>query len=169
MTSDVFGALGHNTQLRSVRLFARAKARFFMGRSALGLAPLRRHGDPDQDPHLGSAYRFAVSVPPSTEGAGSTGSGERRTDSDDVRRLVATQKPAHTIASVRQGGDGFLVGIWSGVGIDSVFGPLSAPVLGVRGNVRLGRMSVLWSGPRGRRTGITLGETLAVGIHTVME
>ena len=85
-----------------------------------------------------------------------------------LQRLVESQKPAHTLASVRVGGSGWVLGTWSAVGVDTSFAPLPAPVLGAAGNVRLNRISVLWSGPRGSRAGLTAGQA-AVGTKTVMK
>jgi phage tail-like protein len=156
-----WGGLGKDTILQGVRLFGRAKARFRLDKSTLGGAPLRSYGDPDNDPLVSHAYRFRVLVPAGGVG-GSAGLAR-------LERLVASQKPAHTVASVRVGASAWVIGTSSTVGIDTVFGHLPPPVLGKEGNVRLGRMSVLWHGRRGSRTGLTVGEPTVVGIQTVME
>jgi phage tail-like protein len=153
-----WGGLGNKTQLRAVRLFSRSRARIRLDGSALSTAPLRSFGDPDTDPLTAQSYRFRVLIPPSRLLA-PAGRGR-------LERLVASQKPAHTVASIRVGGDGFVIGHWSAVGVDTVFGALPPPVLGT--NVRLRRMSVLWHGPRGPRTGITPGATAVVGVNTII-
>lgn len=162
-----WSALGHGTRLRGVRLFGKAMARFRLGSSPLGGAPLKSYGDPDHDPLAAGAYRFRVLVPP---GRLTAGIGLER-----LRRMVERQKPAHTLASVRLGGTGFVLGTWSAVGVDTVFAPLPAPVLGgkgkpdVPGNLRLNRMSVLRASRRGPRAGFVLGERGIVGVQSVME
>jgi hypothetical protein len=86
-----------------------------------------------------------------------------------LRELVDAQKPAHTAATVRIGGGGFIVGAWAAVGVDSVLGSVAAPVLGAAGNVRLSRMTVLWPGRDGRGSGVAVGTTARVGEGTVMQ
>jgi hypothetical protein len=142
-----------------VRLFGRSRARFRLGISLLQAAPLRSFGDPDADPLAAQAHRFRVLIPPSRLLAAAS--------RQRLEHLVASQKPAHTVASIRVGGNGFVIGNWSAVGVDTVFGALPPPVLG--GNVRLRRMSVLWHGRRGPRTGITPGSTAVVGVNTIIE
>ncbi|HWO63697.1 MAG TPA: phage tail protein [Umezawaea sp.] len=137
--------------LGSVRLFGRSASRFRVGGSALGAAPLRAFGDPDTDPFTEHAHRFRVLVP----------AGE--VDEDALRRVVTRQAPAHTRASVRTGGAGFVVGTRSAVGVDTAFVPLPAPVVG---GFRLNHDGVLRPGPRGARQGVTVGVVSAVGIHT---
>lgn len=149
-------------RLGEVRLFGRASSRFRLGSSALSRTPLRSFGNPDRDPLSIGAYRFRVLVPPTEDRSGLW--------RERLRRLIESQKPAHTIASVRVGGNGFVLGTWSAIGVDTVFGHLSPPVLGkVGGNVRLNRMSVLWPGPRGVRSGMVPNQTAVVGVKTVME
>ena len=158
----VWGALGRaGTQLGAVRLFGKARARFRLGSSALSKTPLRSFGKPDDDPLNAQAFRFRVLVPPLAQAT--------KLWRERLQRLVISQKPAHTVASVRVGGSGFVLGAWSVVGVDTVFASLAPPVLGKEGNVRLRRMSVLWAGPRGLRGGITLGQRAVVGSQTVME
>jgi hypothetical protein len=154
-----WGGLGDTTRLGAVRLFGRSRARLRLGSSSLSTAPLRSYGDPDTDPLAAQSYRFRVLVPPSRllEPA----------ERERLERLVASQKPAHTVAAIRLGDNGFVVGNWSVVGVDTVFGALPPPVLGT--NVRLRRMSVLWHGPHGSRTGITPGATAVVGVNTIIE
>jgi phage tail-like protein len=137
--------------LGSVRLFGRSSSRFRLGSSGIGAAPLRAFGDPDTDPLTEHAHRFRVLLP-----AGSA-------DTDALRRLVERQAPAHTRGSVRTGGEGFVVGTRSTVGVDTAFVPLPAPVLG---GVRLNNDEVLRPGPKGARHGVSVGVVSAVGIHT---
>jgi phage tail-like protein len=153
--------LGRGSYLRGVRLFGKAQARFRLGSSSLSIAPLKSYGSPDDDPLGTHAYRFRVLVPPNPL---VSGAGRAR-----LERLVASQKPAHTIATVRVGGQGLILGNSSAVGVDTVFTRLPAPVLGQGGNIRLRRMSILWSGRRAVSSGIGVGGGAAVGIHTVME
>jgi phage tail-like protein len=148
-------ALGRPARLGAVRLFGRTKSRFYLNRSALGGAPLRSYGNPDQDPFADGAYRVKVLVPPMSDNS-----------PEQIKRLtnlIESQSPAHTVASIRVGGTGFLLGQWAAVGVDTGFLPLAAPVLGSGGNVRLNRMSVLWSGPRGRACGTAIGRNFIVG------
>jgi phage tail-like protein len=151
-----WGGLGDATRLGSVRLFGKSRARFRLGNSALSSAPLRSFGDPDTDPLTAQAYRFRVLVPP--------GRSVAPVDRDRLERLIASQKPAHTVASIRLGGEGFIIGGRSAVGVDTVLASLSPPVLG--SNTRLHRMSILWHGPRGRRSGPVVGGTAIIGDKT---
>ncbi|HEV7669578.1 MAG TPA: phage tail protein [Thermoanaerobaculia bacterium] len=155
-----FGAVGGGSRLGAVRLFGLARSRFRLGRSALGIAPLVGFGAPADDPLRQGAYRFRVLMPP---GAAATAEARAR-----LARLIESQKPAHTLASVRFGGHGFVLGGDLAVGVDTAFSPLPAPVLGRSGNVRLGRASVLSAGLRGPRGGFAVGAA-AVGIQTFME
>jgi len=149
-------------RLGEVRLFGKASNRFRLGSSALSRTPLRSFGNPDRDPVSLGAYRFRVLMPPTPD--------QTRLWRERLRRLIESQKPAHTIGNLRVGGEGFVLGTWSAVGVDTVFGSLAPPVLGKSGgNIRLNRMSVLWPGPRGARSGIVPGETTVVGVKTVME
>lgn len=142
----------------SVRLFGKARVRFRIGRSGLGGAPLRSYGNPDLDPFAEGAYRFRVLVPPL-----SNNSKEER---QRLINLINAQKPAHTVASVRVGGTGFLLGFSSVVGVDSVFVPPARPTLGASGNIRLNRNSVLWRGSRSAG-GVSVGQSSVVGIQTI--
>jgi len=84
-----------------------------------------------------------------------------------LTNLIEAQKPAHTVASVRIGSSGFLLGELSAVGVDTGFVPLAAPVLGSAGNIRLNRNSIVWNGPSGRSGGAGVGEGSIVGTQTV--
>lgn len=151
--------LGRPAHLGAVRLFGKARSRFYLDRSTLGRAPLRSFGNPDQDTFADGAYRFQVLAPPLADN--STAQIERLTN------LIQAQSPAHTVASIRIGGTGFLLGKWSAVGVDTAFVPLAAPVLGTSGNVRLNRMGVLWSRSGRRTSGIAIGRTSIVGMEII--
>jgi len=146
-------------RLGSIRLFGKTKVRFRLGSSALCAAPLRSYGNPDLDPFSAGSYRFRVLVPPLPDNSPQA---QQR-----FRDVVESQKPAHTVASVRFGGTGFLLGHWSAVGVDTAFVPLAAPILGAGGNVRLGRMSVLWTRSGAAASGTRVGARSVVGIQTI--
>lgn len=152
------GRAGGTAILGHVRLFSRSGARFRVGASRLGGAPVESFGNPDQDPLTATAFRFQVLAPPQAVG----GSPLARAR---LQQLVTAQRPAHTVASLRIGGDGFVLGVQSAVGIDTVLGGLPAPVLGK--TVRLGRMSALAPSREGCRVGFVVGRA-AVGSDTVM-
>ncbi|HEX5736461.1 MAG TPA: phage tail protein [Blastocatellia bacterium] len=156
-----WGAVGRDTLLGGMRLFSKSRARFRLGGSPLSEAPIRLYGNPDEDPLNSHAYRFRVLLPPSMSGS--------EIERERLERLVASQKPAHTVASVRIGGKGLVLGYWSSVGVDTAFAALPPPVLGKEGNVRLRRMTVLWHGRKGSTGGVVLGQTAVVGLGTVME
>ena len=160
-----WAALPRASRLGSARLFSRSRTRFRIGGSALSSAPIRSFGNPDDDPLTAQANRIRVQVPPSPGRAGP--------DLPALRALVASQAPAHMVTEVRPGGLGFVVGIWSEVGVDTALAPLPAPVLGARPGagqpVALGRHSVVWPSARGSWSGIRLGPGLAVGLNTVAQ
>ncbi|MCP4898070.1 MAG: phage tail protein [bacterium] len=138
-------------RLNTVRLFGRSRARFRVGSSPLSKAPLRSYGNPDLDPLTADAHRFRVLMP-----AAAVPSGAHR---DRLERLVESQKPAHTIASIRVGGiDGFVVGPELNVGIDTRLVAPGPPILGADGTVRLSRMSILRGGSRTARHGPVVGQ-----------
>jgi phage tail-like protein len=150
---------GRGAALGAVRLFGPARVRFRLDRSQLGRTPIRSLGDPERDAHGSGAHRFRVLVPPGTGG---------RVDPEGLRRLVDRQAPAHTVAEIRLGGTGLVVGQQAAVGVDTALVPLPAPVLGGQGGtVRLGRRSVLWPGRRGRGPAIRVGDRSVVGVNTV--
>lgn len=155
-----WGGLGRDARVNLTRLFGKSRARFRLGSSALSRAPIRSFGNPDRDPLEANAYRFRVLMPAN----GLLG----KNGKERLQQLIDRQKPAHTLASVRVGGGGWVLGTWSAVGVDTAFTPLPAPVLGAAGNIRLNRASVLWSGPRGSRAGMMVGSS-AVGLQTVSE
>lgn len=153
-----WAAVGERSHLGSLRLYGRSLARLRLGNSALGRAPIRSFGDPDVDPLLEHAYRFRVLIPPRT-----LDDNER----ERLERLITDLKPAHTVASVRVGGTGFLIGNLSAVGIDTGFGALPPPILGK--TIRLRRASVVWHGAGGKPGGITPDQMAVVGASTIME
>lgn len=159
-----WGALGRDggtaARLGAVRLFGPSRVRFRLDRSMLSRAPIRSLGDPERDAHGSGAYRFRVLVPP---GAGG------RVDPERLRRLVDSQAPAHTVAELRLGGTGLVIGQQATVGVDTALVALPAPVLGgPGGTVRLGRRSVVWPGRRGRGPAIRVGDRSVVGVNTVV-
>jgi phage tail-like protein len=161
-----WAALGQASRLGSSRLFSRSRTRFLVGGSALSSAPIRSFGNPDDDPLTAQANRVRVLVPPAPGGG---------PDLTALRQLVVSQAPAHTVAEVRPGGLGLVVGVWSAVGVDTALAPLPAPVLeastapGTGQPVTLSRYSVLWPSARGSWAGIQLGAGLAVGMNTVAQ
>ncbi len=146
-------------RLRQVRLFGRSRSRLRLGTSALGRTAIKSFGNPDDDPRNSGAFRIRISLPSS----GSRGPIDRV----QARDLVAAVSPAHVVADVRFGGDGFFVGTAAAVGIDTTFAPLPAPVLGE--TVRLRRRTVLWPSRRGPAPGIGLDGGAIVGHTTYME
>jgi phage tail-like protein len=155
--------------LGSVRLFGPSRVRFRLDRSVLSQTPIRSLGDPRRDALGSDAYRFRVLVPPSPGGA---------VDVPRLERLIASQAPAHTVASVRVGGTGLVVGQQSAVGVDTLLVGPPAPILGgtsigrtaaSRGVVvRLNRRSVLWPGRRRDNSAIRAGDRSVVGVNTVV-
>ncbi len=135
------GPLG--ARLGSVRLFGRSRARARLDRSRLGTAPLRSWGDPDLDPLTAGAHRFRVLLP----GPGNSAR-ERR-----LGRLVASQKPAHTTATVRLGNRTLVLAGAVRLGIDTRLAAPEPPALGV--DLRLGRSSILRGGPPALKVGQT--------------
>ena len=162
-----WAALNQASRLGSTRLFSRSRTRFRVGGSALSSAPVRSFGNPDDDPLTAQASRIQVRVPPAP--------GRSGPDLAALRALVVSQAPAHTVAEVRPGGLGLVVGVWSAVGVDTALVPLPAPVLeasappGAVQPVTLRRGSVLWPAARGSWAGIRLEAGTAVGIDTVAQ
>jgi hypothetical protein len=151
-----WGAVGAS-RLDGVRLFGRSAVRLRADRSRLGGTPIWSIGNPDHDPLSGASYRFQVKLPMSDPGLKA-----------QAARVVESQKPAHTVASLRYGG-GLIAGLGTSVGVDTALVPLPRPVLGGADGVRLSRSSVLWS--RYPCTDLTtrVGRASAVGIHTLAE
>jgi hypothetical protein len=122
---------------------------------------LRSYGNPDHDPLLAQVFRFRVLVPPYQLTA--VNARQR------LEQLIASQKPAHTVAAIRVGGEGFILGNTSAVGVDTTLAPLPPSWLGKAGNFRLRRMSVLRHGKQGARRGMILGGNSVVGIQTIVQ
>jgi len=130
-------------RLGATRLFGRAEARFALGQSALGKTPVTSFGDPGEDPHRTGAFRFSVSIPP--------GKGVTRTS---IARLIEGQKPAHTLAAIRIGGEaGFVLGGTVQLGIDTLL-RMTAPMALGDPALRLRRGAILAGG---RRSGTVVG------------
>jgi len=140
-----------------VRLFGRGRARVRLGSSALGATQLKSYGDPDDDARSALAFRVRVQLPATTE-----------FDTARLERLVATQMPAHVVASVRVGEQLAAVGRASAVGIDTILSGLPRPILGTAGNVRLRRRSALWPGASRGDAVIAVGRGAAVGMQTIL-
>ena len=150
-----------DARLGSVRLFGRSRVRFRLGASAISRTPLRSYGDPSLDAAAAGAFRFRVLLPSIV---GSSPATLAR-----LRQLVDSQKPAHTVASVRVGSTLAVLGQELRVGIDTRLGAPPPPVLGANaapdgsrtgaGNVRLRRDSIL----RGRASsGAVVGHTSGI-------
>jgi phage tail-like protein len=152
-----WGAVGAS-RLDGVRLFGRSAVRLRAGRSRLDTTPVWSIGNPDHDPLSGASYRFQVMLPMIADDG-------RRAQAE---RVVESQKPAHTVATLRQSG-GLIAGLGTSVGIDTALVPLPRPVLGGPGGVRLSRSSVLWSRYPCTDPTTEVGRTSAVGIHTLAE
>ncbi|CAB3778776.1 hypothetical protein LMG28614_00727 [Paraburkholderia ultramafica] len=146
-----WASLGGTSTLGAFRLFGRNRTRAQVGRSALGVTVLKSYGNPATDPLDALAWRIRVFVPPMP--------GRGAPPLQRIQSLIDSQKPAHTIATVRLGGGmGFLLNGDLAIGIDTAFLPLPAPVLGRAGNVRLNRATVL------RRSRSVFGQSAAKGL-----
>lgn len=157
-----------DARLNSVRLFGKSRARVRLGRSALGSAVINSYGNPDHDALVENAHRITVLLPPSPNLS--------RLGSRHLEQLIADQKPAHTIHSVRVGGDGFVIGRASILGIDTRFTAPPPPILGSRvagkggaGSLRLNRTSILRRGLCTPGCGFRLDITSRTGIDTFLE
>lgn len=153
-----WGAVGAS-RIEAVRLFGRAAVRLRAGRSRLGAAPVWSIGNPDHDPLNGASFRFQVMLPQAADEAMRA----------QAARVVESQKPAHSVASLRHGGGGLVIGLGTGIGIDTALVPLPRPILGGAGGVRLSRSSVLWSRYHCTDSSMRVGPASAVGIHTIVE
>lgn len=120
-THRPWGAVG-SARLGGVRLFGRSTARFRIGTSRLGRAPLVADGDPDLDAVRSGEHRLRVHVPTLDEGG-------QRVDLDVVTRVVRSQTPAHLAVSVAQPHPGMTAGA-ALVGIDTVLLPPAPAVIG---------------------------------------
>lgn len=138
--TKVYSAV-RGARLGTTRLYGRSRARFRVGSSPLGGAPVRSYGDPDDDVARAGAYRLRVRIPP-VPGA------TREQTSARLRRLVEAQKPAHVAVETSVGGGGCVLGGGLVLGVDTLFAAPPAPILGRTGNIRLRRSSVLWPARR---------------------
>ena len=157
----LWGAVGV-TRIGASRLFGQANARMRLGSSSLSRAPLKSFGNPDLDAVNDTAFRFTVTLPAALS----------RDQRRQAHKIIDSQKPAHTVARIAEGGAGFVVGLPAQVGIHTALIPLPAPVLGGTDDdpgVRLNRSSILWSRYRCNHNPIEVGETSVVGINTLME
>lgn len=146
-------------RLNSVRLFSRSRARFTLGSSGLGKAPINSYGNADLDPHSSLAWRFKVLAP----GLGEYGP----VDEESLLQLVNAQKPAHTVATVVRSSRQPILGYGVALGIDTYFTAVQSAVLNTHG--RLGHDLVLAPGPRGRNSGLIAGRMTPLGICTSLE
>jgi phage tail-like protein len=153
-----WGILSQDARVGGMRLFGRSAARFRIGSSKVGGAPVKSFGNPDQDPTSVEAFRFQVLVP--RDALGTAPNARER-----LAQLVASIKPAHTVASLRVGGNGLVLGVTAAVGVDTVLGGLPPPVLGA---MRLSRQNALAQSRRGHRVGFPVGAA-SVGIETRIE
>lgn len=123
-------------RLGQTRLFGRSRARLRLGSSQIGATPVLSLGDPAADPHEVGAFRFSVGLPATAV-----------SDTRSLVRLIDGQKPAHTIAHVRQGaGTGFVLGTGLRVGIDTAIA-LPAPKPLGDADFRLSRGAILGGQP----------------------
>lgn len=152
----LWGAVGSGG-FGQVRLFNPALARFRVGRSPLGQAPLHSFGNPNLDPITAQAFRFRVFLPGFLS----------EQDRLRITSLIESQKPAHTVVLVYGSRRGFILGPGSRVGVDTALVGLEAPVLGRR-DLRLNGTSILWHGSCDHGSAIRAGHS-AVGLNTVME
>lgn len=132
-----WGGLGAMALDGGTRLFGPSQWRFRLDRSRLGRAPLRSVGRVDLDPFSSVAYRFDVLVPLRLDAI----------QRQRVQQLIEAQKPAHTVARLRDSRGQFQLGGVVSVGIDTTLALFEPSVLGGGGNVRLSRATIL-SGAR---------------------
>ncbi|MGO4362950.1 phage tail protein [Terrabacter sp. RAF57] len=116
-----WGAVG-TARLGDVRLFGRSTARFRLGTSQLGRAPMVSDGDPDLDAVRSGEHKLRVHVPTLDEDG-------RRVDRALVTRVVRSQAPAHLAVSVAQARPG-MTAVAMRLGIDTVLLPPGPAVLG---------------------------------------
>ncbi|MFI7124737.1 phage tail protein [Nonomuraea sp. NPDC050153] len=158
-----WGALSTRAVLGSVRLFGPSRVRLRLNRSTLGRTPIRSLGDPRLDVYGSDAYRFRVLIPPAPD---------RAVDVRRLEALVRAQAPAHTVATVRIGGSGLVVGRRSVVGVDTLLVGPPAPVLGPASGpgetAVLNHRAVLRPGTRRANAAIRAGDRSVVGINMVV-
>lgn len=156
--SRPWGVAG-SARLGDIRLFGRSATRLRLGSSGLGTAPVWSVGNPDLDPLVAQSFRFDVMLPLAPNPA----------LRQQVSQMIESQKPAHTIARLRYGAGGLVVGMGTAVGIDTALVALPPPTLGGPEGARLSRRTVLWSQNRTSGTPVQVGTASAVGIHTIVE
>ena len=152
-----WGAVGSTRLSGGVRLFGPSHWRFRLDRSRLSRARIRSFGQPDLDPFNAVSYRFDVMVPLALD----------VTKFERLEQLVDAQKPAHTIATVRDSNGRFTLGRTAAVGIDTVFRGFEPTVLDE--GLSLGGNAVLSAAPRSARSGIAVGPKSAIGINRHLE
>lgn len=161
-----FGIAGHNARLGQTRLFGKRNSRIRLGTSALGVAGLNTYGNPDEDFVRQDAHQFDVLVPPL--------GGDRDEMHHRIEAVVDSLKPAHTQHTLRIGGECFVLGHRSVIGIDTQFIAPGEIVLAkssdgdTSNGIRLGE-GVLRPGPNRPTSGLNLGVTSNIGIHTTLE
>jgi phage tail-like protein len=117
-----WGAVG-SSRLGAVRLFGRSDARFRLGTSRLGRAPMVAQGDPDLDALRAGTHRVRVHLPPVTDDGATV-------DTPLVARVVRSQAPAHLVTTVAApSGTGYAAGT-ARVGVDTVLTVPDPAVLG---------------------------------------
>jgi phage tail-like protein len=117
-----WGAVG-SSRLGAVRLFGRSDARFRLGTSRLGRAPMVAQGDPDLDALRAGTHRVRVHLPPVTDDGAPV-------DAPLVARVVRSQAPAHLATTVAPpSSTGFAAGL-ARVGVDTVLTLPDPAVLG---------------------------------------
>jgi phage tail-like protein len=154
-----WGAVGAAPLSGGVRLFGPSHWRFLLDRSRLSRARIRSFGQPDLDPFNAVSYRFDVMVPLVLDA----------TTFGRLEQLVNAQKPAHTVATVRDSNGRFTLGRSAAVGIDTVFRGFEPTVLGPDEGLSLGGSAVLSAARRSARGGIVAGPRSAVGINRHLE
>ena len=147
-------------RLGETRLFGKSSARFRLGSSALSRTPLRSFGNPDRDPLSLGAYRFRILMPPSVD--------QSPIWRERLRRLIESQKPAHTIASLRVGGEGFVLGPGLRLALTRCLDIWRRRARENGGNIRLNRIVCCGRSERPAFS-IVPGQTAVVGVNTVME
>jgi phage tail-like protein len=158
-----WGALSGRAVLGSVRLFGPSRVRLRLDRSILGRTPIRSLGDPRLDVYGSDAYRFQVLIPPAPD---------RPVNVRRLEALVRAQAPAHTVATIRTGGSGLVVGRRSVVGVDTLLvgppAPILGPAAGPGETAVLNHRTVLWPGGRRANAAIRAGDRSVVGVNTVV-
>lgn len=160
-----FGIVSHNVRLNQTRLYGKLESRLRLGSSPLGGAGLSTYGNPDEDFVRQDAHRFDVLIPPVQ--------GDEAAIVRQIESVVENLKPAHTQHTLRMGGQGFVLGHRSAIGIDTKFVAPGEIVLANRSEaanegIRLGE-GVLRPGPNRPTSGLNLGVTSNIGIHTTLE